>query len=290
MHYWPYQSCYRELHVIPTKIVPQKRLHNPHPLVRRTRAKLEKCKPDKYGAIGAWGKQCLDLRIAPNSIDRALRIMDSLIKAFEKYGYTVGSDTEWNNHPNSYVMIFGEKVKFSIYEGSIQSLDKKWNEEDYFSSHHKYKYRMSGKLQFQLDGRYSRGIRNKWSDTVRKQIEDCLRDVLIGAIKLAHFACAERERREEEARRWEEERIRRAEEQRRHEEEMKRRSELENQALSWNKSKQLRKFIAEVERKVSMQMCSVNDQTRMIEWLAWAKEHADRIDPLYDNLPFEVDS
>ncbi len=57
------------------------------------------------------------MRIAPNSIDRALRIMDSLIKAFEKYGYTVGSDTEWNNHPNSYVMIFGEKVKFSIYEG-----------------------------------------------------------------------------------------------------------------------------------------------------------------------------
>jgi len=136
----------------------------------------------------------------------------------------------------------------------------------------------------------SRGIRNKWSDTVRKQIEDCLSDILIGAIRLAHFARAERERREEEARRWEEERIKRAEEQRRHEEEMKRCFELENQALSWNKSKQLRKFIAEVERKVSKQMCSVNDQTRVIEWLAWAKEHADRIDPLYSNLPFEVDS
>jgi hypothetical protein len=55
----------------------------------------------------------------PDSIGRALRIMDSLIKAFEKYGYTVGSDTEWKNHPSSYVMIFGEKVKFSIYEGSF---------------------------------------------------------------------------------------------------------------------------------------------------------------------------
>ena len=69
------------------KIIPPKRLTNPHPLVRQTKVAYEKCKPDKYGAISVWKKSTIDLRISPKSLNRALRIMNALIRAFEKYGY-----------------------------------------------------------------------------------------------------------------------------------------------------------------------------------------------------------
>jgi len=270
------------------KIIPPKRLTSPHPLVRQTKVAYEKCKPDKYGAIRVWKKSTIDLRISPKSLNKALRIMNALIRAFEKYGCPVESEIGWNKNPSSYVIIFGEKVEFSIYENSNQSPNRPKRKGEYF--HEKYIYSMSGRLQIQLDCRFVHGVRNKWSDTARKKVEDSLNDVLIGAVALAHVARIEREKREEEERQREEERRRLAEKQRRLEEEMKRRAELETQALSWNKSKQLRDFIAEVELKASMKMCSMENQTRMTEWLAWAKEHADRIDPLNSNFPFEVNS
>lgn len=271
------------------KISPHKRLHSPHPLVRKTKIRLEKCRPDKYGAIGAWGKPYLNVRIGPKSIGRALRIMNALIRAFEKYGYTVGSDTGWNNQSNSYVTIFGEEVKFSIYEGSNQSLNPKWDEDDdYLSYREKYTYKMSGKLQFQLSCRFTYGIRNKWSDTAKRKLEDILNEILIGTVRLAHFARVEREEREEENRRWQEELKRRAEEKKRREEEEERRTELEQQAFMWNKSKQLRAFIDEVGQRASTHQRFVEEQTKLDEWLIWAKKHADRIDPLKNRqLPFE---
>lgn len=62
---------------------------------------------------------------------------------------------------------------------------------------------------------------------------------------------------------------------------------LENRAQFDRQSSPDLGFIDKILRK--MQMCAVENQIRMTEWLAWAKEHADRIDPLYSNLPFEVD-
>ena len=104
---------------------------------------------------------------------------------------------------------------------------------------------------------------------------------------MAHVARTERKKREKEERQREEARKRWDEEQRRIEK--KRRTELETQAQQWTKSDHLRKFIAEVERRASMQQCSIDFQTRMKEWLTWAKQHADRIDPLKKGLPFETE-
>ena len=80
-----------------------------------------------------------------------------------------------------------------------------------------------------------------------------------------------------------------AEEARRREAEKKRLLELENQALMRAKSEQLRAYIKEVEKKASLQQCSMNFQQKFESWISWAKQHAERIDPLGKGLPFEVE-
>lgn len=59
------------------------RLVDPHPLVRQTAAVLKPARPGLYGTIRARRDRCLDLRVGPRSRERALRIMDALIKALE---------------------------------------------------------------------------------------------------------------------------------------------------------------------------------------------------------------
>jgi hypothetical protein len=50
---------------------------------------LAKVKPSKEGLLRRRDRRCLDLQVSPALLDRALRIMDALLKALELRGYTV---------------------------------------------------------------------------------------------------------------------------------------------------------------------------------------------------------
>jgi hypothetical protein len=68
--------------------VPQK-LRSPHPLIAETRDSFAQPKPDKYGRFRPWKKRYLDIRVTPRSLNRALRIMDALIKKLEMLGFEI---------------------------------------------------------------------------------------------------------------------------------------------------------------------------------------------------------
>lgn len=60
-------------------------LHNPHPLIAKTKKSISNGGVDSYGAVhGDWEMESLNLRISKKNINRALRIMDAILKAFEK--------------------------------------------------------------------------------------------------------------------------------------------------------------------------------------------------------------
>src|SRR5437867_3393657 len=71
-----------------------RRLVDPHPLVARTAERLRVAKPGKYGTVGAWGDKTLDVQVGPRSVERALRLMDALVKALEARGLRVGVASE----------------------------------------------------------------------------------------------------------------------------------------------------------------------------------------------------
>ena len=87
-------------------------LESPHPLVRHTRAALRRLKPDDYGMLSLRGENCMDLRIGPASVGRALIILDSILKEFKSQKFPVSTDTA--EKIASRVEIAGEKIPFTL--------------------------------------------------------------------------------------------------------------------------------------------------------------------------------
>ncbi len=77
-------------------------LADPHPLVSRTAAVLRKATPGLFGTVRAFGEKCLDVRVGPRSIERALRIMDGLVKSLEARGLRVEISEVESRRPTSW--------------------------------------------------------------------------------------------------------------------------------------------------------------------------------------------
>ena len=103
---------------------------------------------------------------------------------------------------------------------------------------------------------------------------------------MAELKRSDRIEREERWRLQEEERRRQAEMERFRQIEEKRLRDLEKQAALWFKSNQLRDYISAVETAALERGFSTKDDP-LKSWLEWAKNHASRLDPLYNNLPFD---
>lgn len=132
-------------------------------------------------------------------------------------------------------------------------------------------------------------LRKKWADGKTSKVEDKLTDFLVGAIKVADRKINERIEAKERERRWEEERKRCEEERRCRYIEEKRLEELLNQLNSWTKSQQLRNYIQAVQA-AAIKLPNLEDfQDKLEEWVSWAEQHADLLDPLTQQLPFEFD-
>ena len=129
-------------------------------------------------------------------------------------------------------------------------------------------------------------VRKKWSDGKIQRVENFLTDFAINAVKVADIRRSDRIEREEQWRQQEEERRRQDEMNRLRQIEEERLRDLENQTDRWFKSNQLREYISAVENAASERGISINDEP-LKRWLQWAKNHANRFDPLYNNLPFE---
>ncbi len=122
--------------------------------------------------------------------------------------------------------------------------------------------------------------RKTWSDNSRGRLEGKLNDLVLGlAIIAAATRAWERERQREELARQEAERQRALADQRRREEDERRRI-LERQVESWTKSQQLRAFVDEVERRAAAKTASTAPESKLGQWIIWARQHADRLDPL----------
>lgn len=70
-------------------IVVPDRLTNPHHLTKRSSEILNGRQPDAEGVVFPPKRGCLDISVSKASLRRALRIMDTIIKALEKRGCEV---------------------------------------------------------------------------------------------------------------------------------------------------------------------------------------------------------
>ena len=235
-------------------IVVPERLTSPHPLVRATMEALKNSTPDDSGILRIRTSGCLNVRVGRQNVGRAMRLMDSLIKALQTRGSTV-SVVERDRTCQAYVKILDETIEFELREG-LNRREKQFTaaelrEREKYSwlrDRKEYEFYPSGNFVFSILEYCGEGIRKVWSDGKRQRLENCLNSIIAGLHTAAEGVKAlrlrreqrERERQEEERRRWEEQERRRKEE-----EKIK---HLEKLLANWNQSQKIRQFLADVER------------------------------------------
>ena len=201
--------------------------------------------------------------------------MDALVKALERRGFHVEVSTA--EKPATQVEILGQRLRIVLEERIRRTEHVPRNGE---RNGPKWDYVPSGQLRLKIDERVGRSARKIWSDGERARLERQLNHVIVGLVVIADAKRAWQQKRErEETARREAERRRALAEQARREEEERRRV-LERQADSWAKSQRLRAFIDEVERRANAKGVSVAADRELGAWIAWARQHADRLDPL----------
>ncbi len=137
----------------------------------------------------------------------------------------------------------------------------------------------SGQLRLCIENPSLESARKTWSEGHRAKLDGLLNDFVVGLAVVADGLRArtlhwKRQREEEEEGR----RQQALAEQRRKEEEQRVRT-LEQQVDRWTRAAQVRAFADESERRATGKGVAAAPGTELAEWLAWARRHADRLDP-----------
>ncbi|GAB1394670.1 hypothetical protein MASR1M60_28340 [Rhodocyclaceae bacterium] len=270
-------------------VVPEE-LTDPHPLVKAASKRLKQRDDwSDYKGLRSAPDEILNLQVTKDAIDRALKLVDTLIKKLEKLGVTVSVDaqakTTWLDIQGIQVsFILTEHVARSRHEATpaeTKAREKYWNQTKWGNPHNlpfpsipQYDYTPSGILTISA-GRWPG---RNWRDTGRTSLDDRLGEVVNGLFSLAEEIRSKQEedRRREEARRLAEERYQFRKE--RLEKEQARFKHLEQEAHNYERASRLRVYADAVEQNALASPDGLTEVTR--NWLAWARAKADWLDPL----------
>lgn len=236
-------------------------LRRPHELVTAARAALEEARTWN-GLASCASKGCLDITVSKQQRQRALRIMDGLVRYLEANG---GGVEVVSRRVYSYgreertfateALVGGERVGFALRE------------------HY-------GLLELRLTSERLHGLRRTWSDGQRQRLEKVLGGFVVGlgraAVQLAEIH-AEDERRQQA---WLETERRRAEEAERRRLEEERIARLTGEATAWSRAAELRAYSRAGLRLLDERGAAGEAAEARRADLEWLLDYADRIDPL----------
>ncbi len=253
-----------------------KTLSMPHPLIIEAKNQLRKAKQGRYGRLTRFWSESEYISVFPESVDRALRLMNALFKALAKRNYPFSVDEE--KHV-LIVKILNEQFNLRVEERSRKvrhvatAAELKEAKRTYVHIP-TYDYVPTGEFAFLVTRYYSPDKVMK--DDKRGRLEEKLNGLITQLIKMALQIKDERIRRqrEEQARRDREEK--RLEMENMIRKEKKRVEVLREQCDAWYESQRLRDFIQAARDRHP----EIDPESRFAKWLVWASLQADRMDPL----------
>jgi hypothetical protein len=260
-------------------------LESPHNLVEQTSRSLHAAAPDHQGLVHPKAKNTLNVTVSVESIDRAMRLMDALIKGLEKRNLKCWCDRDESSGP-TFVEVLGEKFDLQMKEHLAKRQRPLMASE--LADHNRYptlypsvmfEEYPSGQLSLNI-GCERRYDRRRWSDKDGRKIELGLNSIVAWLYKQAERIKEQRRESEEWKRKWEQEaRDRKREEERRLREE-KRIKRLNRQVAAWQYSQRLREYLAVVEASLLKRDGNIDPESRAGRWLYWGRKRADAIDPI----------
>lgn len=135
---------------------------------------------------------------------------------------------------------------------------------------------------------YSSGhLGKRWKEGERAKLEDQLSKSVAGMIRIAVFKRADRKAREEKERARQEKIDEVREVLRQIESEEKKVKTLEQDAASWRRAEDIRRYLEAVRESTGKM--EAQDLLKVLEWIEWAERQANRIDPLKETPPSILD-
>ncbi len=267
-----------KIKAIKEKYFVSKTMRNPHPMIAEIKKSNLKESFKYKGLYFPMGEKAPDISVSREMMPRALRFMDSFIKAFESRGHKVEVVLKGKYHRRgacTAVLIKGEEIEISLRE-KLNRFKKEGKH-----SWDRYIFKPSGRLTFRIESYRCR--RANWSDGIKRKLEDYLYNIMLEILRAAkkkkehRIACkiAERIRQEEERIRQEQERLR--------QEEQQKIQFLEQQVLNWKKSGDIREYLKAIKTCIIDKHGGYDEKSEFDQWLKWASSYADRLDPLVRN-------
>ncbi len=248
------------------------RLRNPHPLVAEAIRHFDRRQVTLEGILcGRATERQLQLSVSPAMFPRATRIADTLLKLLERAGH--GITLPADHKTGLVVTVDGQDLRVQLRE-QLQQVKVR----ETYGEH--TRLRPTGRLELLID-EYLDTARKRWTDgkkrdTIEQQLEkfhDGLRLAADAKRRQEEDWAAQRREREEEERQRQEAATRRQEERQRVE-------DLEYQVARWERSRQIRAYLAAVEAWGQRDHAPPDPNGELQRWLTWAHAYAERLDPL----------
>lgn len=271
-------------------------LRGAHPLVVAVREEFTGAKSNAAGILTPEQPVSLDLSVTRNQFRRALLVINALLKALESRGLAVSEGPE--------VRIFEEQIAFGIKE-RIKLIKEQPEEAD-----------LSGSYQFSYNRYIKRevatgelvvfikeptrclvsGQRKQWKDASKQNVEDCLNKIIrgfyqyAGATREARLEDEEREKEfQRKLQRREQEKEQRAELRRQQAVEQQRIKSLIQEVQDWKTSQEIREYLEQIRENQTTIAAGAALTPEWEQWLSWAKDQADRLDPFMKSPPSILD-
>ncbi len=247
-----------------------------HRLIVLTRRHLKNARTDNRGMLlRPYNEPCLDIRVSPVALPRALSIMNAVIHTLETEGFPVSIDK--GKHGTS-AEIFGQQAGFCLAEKLRQKSRREIKTANWTMT--EVEYAPKGLLEFRTGESY---FSTRLRDGKLKRLEDLL-PRCVGlvvregrALKIraeeARVAAIEREKKRQE-------RAKLADEI--HKEE-KKLSDLNGWIDAWTRAAQMRGFIAALESAWKEEGHDLSPEAPKGQRILWMKQQADRIDPMVES-------
>jgi hypothetical protein len=253
-----------------------------HPLIATAKRVLSKAETIDRGVL--WpGRDavCLDLRVSKACLARALNIMAALLHILEKEGFKVL--VEKREKESTAAMIYGETIRFGLVERSRQvkpvpsPAAKTGISNSYFDN--SIRLEPTGRLSIEVWNYYSGSLQKVWRDRQSASLEEQLPKCAAGMIRIALLERAERDAQAKKAAAKQKQIDEVTELLRRIEEEERKIKTLKREAVAWWRAERIRNYIAAVRASTTHQPESI-ERTKLLQWIDWAEQQADRVDPL----------
>jgi len=253
-----------------------------HPIAGLTEKLLIRSSIDKYGMAHCLDAKAFRVRVSPASFQRAVHIVDTVVKACERSGFKLQAKVRG---PYSQevcpvdLVLDNETVDFSIEERASQRAHVVTDEErqsEFFARGYRQKFdhSPSGELTIIAENCYGVNIQRRWTDKPNRPVELNLHEVVAALVAAVQFKKHDRVKaleRERQAAAAEEERARREAEEKA---ERAAFAQLEAEVQDWQRAVAIRTYASALEMIIDP-----NDHAG-IDRIRWMREQADRMDPL----------